>query len=259
MSRKRILITGASSGIGRDLALIAASQNMDVIISARRETELAQLATELKTKNAIEVHIIPADLSTIEGAKALCVKVNAIGPLDALVNNAGYGLFGEFKDCALDDTIKMAELNMLSLTITSRLLMPGLLQTKGKIMNVASTAAFQPGPYMAAYYATKAYVLSFSEALAEELAPHGLTVTALCPGPTQSGFQDRAAMHDSALVKNKSLPTSEAVALYGFQAMQKGQRVAIHGMMNWLMAQSIRFTPRIIVTKLVKFLSKPTQ
>jgi uncharacterized protein len=255
---KRILITGASSGIGRALAFEAASQKMDVILSARREPELASLAAELKGKYSVNVHIIPADLSQVASAKALCAAVNAIGPLDALINNAGYGLFGEFKDCALDDTLKMAELNMLSLTVTCRLLLPGLLQTRGKIMNVASTAAFQPGPYMAAYYASKAYVLSFSEALAEELAASSVSVTALCPGPTRSGFQDRAAMHDSALVKDKSLPTSEAVARYGFSAMQKGKRVAVHGIMNWLMAQSIRLTPRVVVTKLVRFLSRPS-
>jgi short-subunit dehydrogenase len=136
--------------------------------------------------------------------------------------------------------------------------MPDLIATKGKVLNTASTAAFQPGPYMAVYYATKAFVLSFSEAIGAELAPHGVTVTALCPGPTASRFQDKADMGTSALVKGKKLPTSEDVAAKGYRALQRGQRVYIPGGMNWIMAQSVRFTPRNMVTALVKQMSKPT-
>jgi uncharacterized protein len=253
---KLALITGASSGIGRDLAFELAALGFDLIISARREQELQRLAAEIKAKCAREVHCVVADLSSSTGAESLAHQVNQIGQVARLVNNAGYGLFGEFKDSALDDELKMMQLNMLSLTILTKRLMPALLATRGRVLNVASTAAFQPGPLMAVYYATKSYVLSFSEAIAEELAPFGVSVTALCPGPTASGFQDRAAMHDSALVKGKKLPTSAEVARYGVRAMESGKRVAIHGIMNWLMAQSIRFTPRRVVTWLVKNLSK---
>jgi uncharacterized protein len=223
----------------------------------RREAELQAIKKELQSKHRVQIEVLVSDLSNTAGVKKLAADVNAIGPLDRLINNAGYGVYKEFKDSDLDDSIAMLQLNISALTALSHLLLPGLLQRRGKIMNVASTAAFQPGPYMAAYYASKAYVLSFSEAIAEELAPHGVTVTALCPGPTTSGFQERAVMRKSKLVQNRKLPTSEDVAAYGLCAMERGQRVAIHGIMNWCMAQSVRFTPRIIITKIVKFLSRP--
>ena len=145
-----------------------------------------------------------------------------------------------------------------TVVVLTKLFMPDLVRTRGKVLNTASTAAFQPGPYMSVYYATKAFVLSFSEAIAAELAPHGVTVTALCPGPTASGFQDKADMHASALVNGKKLPTTEEVASKGYRAMKRGQRVYVPGCMNWTMAQSVRFTPRNLVTALVKQMSKPT-
>jgi short-subunit dehydrogenase len=153
----------------------------------------------------------------------------------------------------------MMQLNMNTVVALTHLFLPDLLATRGKILNTASTAAFQPGPYMAVYYATKAFVLSFSEAIASELEGSGVTVTALCPGPTASGFQDKADMHDSALVKGKKLPSSEEVAAAGFRAMQRGQRVYIPGVLNWIMAQSIRFTPRTLVTAIVRQMSKPVK
>jgi short-subunit dehydrogenase len=177
--------------------------------------------------------------------------------LHVLVNNAGYGSFGEFKDASLDDELTMMQVNMQALVALSKLFLPDLLVNRGKILNTASTAAFQPGPYMAVYYASKAFVLSFSEAIAAELAGSGVTVTALCPGPTASGFQDKASMQASALVKGKRLPTSEAVAAAGYKAMQRGRRVFIPGAMTWLMAQSPRFTPRNMVTAVVKMMSRP--
>jgi len=167
------------------------------------------------------------------------------------------GTYGLFKDTPVDDTTSMLRLNMEALTVLCSGFMPDLLNTRGKILNVASTAAFQPGPYMAAYYATKAYVLSFSEALAEELADSGVAVCTLCPGPTASGFQAEANMQKSALVQGKRMPSSEDVAVKGYAAMKRNQRVYIHGALNWTMAQSIRFTPRSWATKVVKFISKP--
>jgi uncharacterized protein len=256
MSRKTILITGASSGIGLELAKISAAGGFDLILSARRKTELDKIAVEIEKANGAKVHCIAANLATPDGAAKLAEAVIALGGVDRLINNAGYGLFGDFTQTSLEDELAMMQLNMVSLTTLTKKLLPGLIERRGKVMNVASTASFQPGPLMAVYYASKSYVLSFSEALAEELSDRGVTVTALCPGPTRSGFQDRAAMQDSALVKNKKLPTSAAVALYGFQAMEKGQRVAIHGVLNWIMAQSIRFTPRRVATWAVKQMSK---
>jgi short-subunit dehydrogenase len=149
------------------------------------------------------------------------------------------------------------QLNMATVVVLTKLFLPDLLATRGKLLNTASTAAFQPGPYMAVYYATKAFVLSFSEAIASELEGTGVTVTALCPGPTASGFQEKADMHVSALVKGKKLPTAPAVAAEGYGAMQRGQRVFIPGVMNWLMARSVRFTPRNMITGIVKAMSKP--
>ena len=150
----------------------------------------------------------------------------------------------------------MMQLNMNTVVVLTKLFLPDLLATKGKVLNVASTAAFQPGPFMAVYYATKGFVLYFSEGLASELEGTGVTVTALCPGPTASGFQDKAVMQASALVKNKKLPTAASVASSGYRAMKRGTRVFIPGLMNNLLAQSIRFTPRNWVTALLKQITR---
>jgi hypothetical protein len=151
----------------------------------------------------------------------------------------------------------VAKMQALADALQNKLFTPDLLATRGKILNTASTAAFQPGPYMAVYCATKSFVLSFSEAIASELEDTGVTVTALCPGPTASGFQDKADLGNSALVKGKKLPTAEDVAALGYRAMQRGQRVYIPGFVNWAMAQSMRVTPRNLATKVVKTLTRP--
>lgn len=177
--------------------------------------------------------------------------------LDFLVNNAGYGLFGEFKDLQLEDELAMMTLNMTSLTVLTKRFLPQVLSRRGRVMNVASTAAFQAGPYMAVYYATKAYVLSLSEALASELAGTGVSVTAFCPGPTRSGFQDKASMQASGLVKGKRLPTAEAVGAAGYRAMMAGKRVFIPGLVNKALANSVRVSPRNVVTGIVKAMSAP--
>jgi short-subunit dehydrogenase len=149
----------------------------------------------------------------------------------------------------------MIQLNIACLTQFTRLYLNDMVSRKqGKIMNVASTAAFQSGPTMAVYFATKAYVLSFSEALDNEVKEFGISVTTLCPGPTESGFQAMAAMEESAMVKGRKLPSSQQVATYGYQAMLKGKTIAIHGTMNWIMAHSVNFVPRKIVVKLTRAL-----
>jgi short-subunit dehydrogenase len=173
--------------------------------------------------------------------------------VDVLVNNAGIGEYGEF---ALGDPIKqqhMISLNVMTLTMLTRALLPKMLEHKsGRIMNVASTAGFMPGPLMSVYYATKAYVLSFSEALAEELVGTGVTVTALCPGPTESDFQARADMQDSKLVKGKTLMTCKEVSEEGVAALERGQRVVIPGFINQIQALTSRFLPRAIVPGIIK-------
>jgi hypothetical protein len=219
---------------------------------------MQELASELHQRHGVTVVVIGGDLEAAGGAERLHAEVKRRGlVIDALVNNAGYGTFGEFKDSALAPELAMMQLNMTTVVVLTKLFLPDLLATRGKILNTASTAAFQPGPYMAVYYATKAFVLSFSEAIASELEGTGVTVTALCPGPTASGFQDKAAMNASALVKGKKLPSAESVATAGYDAMQRGQRVFVPGLGNWLMAQSVRFTPRNLVTALVKQMSRP--
>lgn len=170
-----------------------------------------------------------------------------------MINNAGFGDFGMFVETDWNKELQMINLNITTLTQFTKLYLQDMVKRgSGKIMNVASTAAFQSGPTMAVYYATKAYVLSFSEAVDNEVSDKGITVTTLCPGATESGFQAVAAMEESNLVKGKKLPTSKEVAEYGYKAMMKGKTVAIHGFMNWIMANSVRFTPRALVVKITR-------
>ena len=257
-SNKTALITGASSGIGKALAHQFAQDGYQLVLAARGVAKMQALADELQRKFKVTVTVIGADLETHDGAERLHANIKARGiVLSALANNAGYGAFGEFKGSALTSELAMMQLNMNTVVVLTKLFLPDLLATRGKILNTASTAAFQPGPYMAVYYATKSFVLSFSEAIASELEDTGVTVTALCPGPTASGFQDKADLGNSALIKGKKLPTSEEVAALGYRAMQRGQRVYIPGFVNWAMAQSMRFTPRNLATKVVKILTRP--
>lgn len=256
---KTALVTGASSGIGKALAENFAKDGYNLVLAARGVANMKTLAAELQKRYGIDATVIGADLETSDGAARLHADIKQRNiTISALANNAGYGAFGEFKDSALVTELAMMQLNMNTVVVLTKLFMPDLLATRGKILNTASTAAFQPGPYMAIYYATKAFVLSFSEAIASELEGTGVTVTALCPGATASGFQDKADMNASALVKGKKLPTSQEVAALGYQAMKSGKRVYIPGTMNWLMAQTLRFTPRNIVTSFVKEMSKPS-
>ncbi len=252
------LITGASNGIGKAIAEEFAKHGFDLVIVARNGAQLTNLAAQWQAAYKVKVMPIAADLAKPDAARAVFAAVKQANvQISHLVNNAGYGLFGLFEQVDLDEEQAMLQLNMLSLTSLTKLFLPEIVAQRGRIMNVASTAAFQPGPYMAAYYASKAYVLSFSEALAEELSSKGVSVTAFCPGPTASGFQDKAAMHDSGLVKGKELPSAEEIGIAGYQAMMQGRRVMIPGFMNWLMAQSVRFSPRFLTTKIVKMMSVP--
>lgn len=254
------LITGASSGIGKALADNFAESGYDVILAARSIEKMRAHADYLQKRFGITAHVIAADLESPTGAAELHAEIKRRGlTLNALVNNAGYGTFGEFKDMSLESQLGMMQLNTTSLVALAKLFLPDLIATNGKMLNTASTAAFQPGPYMAVYYATKAFVLSFSEALAAELAETGVTVTAFCPGPTLSGFQDKAAMHHSGMVKGKRLPTSEEVARLGFRAMQRGRRVYIPGWKNWILAQLSRFAPRRLVTAIVIWVTGPVE
>jgi short-subunit dehydrogenase len=253
------LVTGASGGIGREIAICLARGKRSLAITARSRAKLDSLAAELRAAHGIEVVVFESDFTVAGAADALVRRIEQQQlQIDTLVNNAGFGLFGKHADTALVDEQQMIDLNITALTRLTKLLLPAMLKRgRGQVLNVASTAAFQPGPYMAVYYATKAYVLSYSEALAEELRDTGVSVTALCPGPTASGFQDKADMHDSPLVKGKVLPSAKEVAEYAVRAMNERKVVAVHGWKNWLMAQSVRLTPRRVATRLVAQMSKP--
>jgi hypothetical protein len=253
---KTALITGATSGIGYELAYIHAKQGGNLVLVARSREKLEQIKLDLENKQLINVHIIEKDLSLKDSAKDVYDEVikNNI-TVDYLINNAGFGVFGFFNENDLVRVEQMINLNITALTQFTRLFLPDMIKRgNGKIMNVASTAAFQPGPTMAVYYASKAYVLSLSEAISNEVKNTGVTVTTLCPGPTSSGFQEAASMQESRLVKGRTLATSKQVAEYGYNAMLKGKSVAIYGFLNYLLANSVRFFPRSAVLKIARFI-----
>ncbi|MCU7496179.1 MAG: SDR family oxidoreductase [Ignavibacteria bacterium] len=255
------LITGASEGIGRELARIMARSRFNLVLTARREHELLELKTELEAEYGVKVRVIPKDLSEIESVKDIYAELKKDNvAVDILVNNAGFGDYGLFIESDLEKNYRMIELNVAALTYLAHLFGKEMADRgHGRILNVASTAAFQPGPLMAVYYATKAYVLSFSEALANELKDKGVSVTALCPGPTKSGFQRRASVKNVLLFNNRSVATAESVASYAFRAMMKGKVVAVHGIFNSIVAGSIRFFPRKLVTASVRYIQKTTK
>lgn len=241
------LITGASSGIGLELARIFAREGYRVVLVARNEKRLLEIAQELRPA---EAQVIAGDLSLPGAAEEIHGKIPKV---DVLANNAGFGVFGKFVEKGLAEELNMMQLNMTALVILTRLYLPSMIAAgSGKIMNVASTAAFQPGPLMAIYFATKAFVLSFSEAIANELEGSGVTVTALCPGPTASDFQERAKMQNSGLVKGKKMMDARTVAEVGYRGLMAGRTVVIPGLGNKLLTQSLRLSPRSVVTKMVR-------
>ncbi|MBD3270432.1 SDR family NAD(P)-dependent oxidoreductase [Candidatus Peregrinibacteria bacterium] len=256
--KKYTLVTGASRGIGRELALNFASNGNNLILVARSEDDLKDLAELIENNHQVETKIMTADLSKMGAAKNLLEQIEKKGlTIENLVNNAGFGLFGKFVNIPVEKQIAMTNLNCTALMELMHGLLPKMLENKsGRILNVASTASFEPGPLMATYYASKAYVLFLSEAIAEEISDSGVSITALCPGPTRSSFQKEAHLEDSAMIKNKKLPTAKEVADFGYKACMKGKRVAIHGIKNWFLVQSVRFLPRKMVTKLVKKMTK---
>jgi short-subunit dehydrogenase len=248
------LVTGASGGIGLELARIAAARHDDVVLVARRESKLRDLARELEQQHGIRAHVMPADLARAGAASDVASRIAALGVhVDHLMNNAGFGLYGRFVETPLDAELQMIQVNIVALTELTKQLLPEMVaRGSGRILNVASTAAFLPGPLMAVYYATKAYVLSFSEAIANELAGTGVTVTALCPGPTASGFQAAAHLEESKLVAGKTLAISRAVAQEGYDAMMAGKRLIVSGFSNKLVVQMPRLLPRRVVATIVR-------
>jgi len=245
------LITGASNGIGLELAKIHASKGGDLVLVARNKSKLDELKSELEKQFGVSVYTIGKDLSAINSAQEVFEETNMHNiQIDYLINNAGFGDFGMFTETDWDKELQMINLNITTLTLFTKLYLKEMVKRRsGKIMNVASTAAFQSGPTMSVYCATKAYVLSFTEAVSNEVSDKGITVTALCPGATETGFQTAGGMDESKLFKGKKLPSAKQVADYGYKSMIKGKTVAIHGIMNNIMSNSIRFMPRAIVLK----------
>ena len=251
------LVTGASGGIGLELARQHAMRGGDRIVVARSGNRLKSLKGEFEEKYKVRVESFTLDLAQPEAPRLLFEHTSRLQvKIDVLINNAGIGTFGLFHETTWDQTATMIDLNMRALTHLTRLYLPDMVERKqGSILNVASTAAFQPGPTMAVYFASKAYVLHFSEALAEELRGTGVTVTALCPGATESGFKDAAKMDESKLFRGRKLPASAAVAEYGYRAMTKGSRVAVHGFMNSLMVNSVRLVPRVLAARVAGWMT----
>lgn len=245
------LITGASNGIGLELAKIHASKGGDLVLVARNKSKLDELKTELEKQFRVSVYAISKDLSLTNAAQEIYNETNKENiQVDYLINNAGFGDFGMFAETEWNKELQMINLNITTLTHFTKLYLQDMIKRRsGKIMNVASTAAFQSGPTMAVYCATKAYVLSFTEAISNEVIDKGITITALCPGATETGFQAAGGLEESKLFKDKKLPTAKEVAEYGYSSMVKGKTVAIHGIMNYIMSNSIRFIPRALVLK----------
>jgi len=245
------LITGSSSGIGLELARIHAENGGNLVLVARSKNKLDELKEELENKYNVQVYTIGKDLSLPDSARDVYAELGQQNiSVDYLINNAGFGDFGFFAESDWNKQEKMINLNIIALAHLTRLFLPDMIKRgDGKILNLASTASFQPGPAMSVYFATKAFVLSFSEAVNNEVRDKGVTVTALCPGSTESGFH-AVTMGDSKLVKERMLPSSRQVAEFGYRAMMKGKAVAIHGVLNSIMATSVRFIPRSLVVKI---------
>ena len=251
------LVTGASGGIGKELSLILAREGYDIIAVARNADALDSLAEQVRSEYGREVRVIPCDLSVPGAARDMCSDV---GSIDVLVNNAGFGDYGPFVDCDPDKQMRMIDLNVRALTDITRSVLPGMVERgKGRILNIASVAAFEPGPLMSVYYATKAYVLSFSEAIQEELRGTGVTVTALCPGPTNTGFASAAGATGSNLFKEAAGADVRKVAAYGYRCMMRGKPVAVCGLTFKFLIFCIRLLPRSATRRMVHYIQGKTK
>ena len=247
------LVTGATSGIGHELAALLAADRVNLVLVARGAADLDRVAAKFRLQHGVAVETMPLDLAVAGAADAIAARLTALDlTIDTLVNNAGFAGYGPFADSELAHEVAMIQVNVVALTHLTKLVLPGMLVRRhGHILNVASTAAFMPGPLMAVYYASKAYVLSFSEALAEEVRGSGVSVTALCPGPTATGFQKRAAMEESKLVSGRKIMDAATVARVGYAGMLAGKRVVVPGGRDRLLVQATRFLPGGVLARMV--------
>jgi short-subunit dehydrogenase len=250
---KTALITGASGGIGLELARIHASKGDDLVLVARSGDKLGLIKNELEQEFKIKVYYIIKDLSVKGSAVEVYDELRRQNiSIDYLINNAGFGDFGFFAESDWTKQENMINLNITTLAHLTRLILPDMItRGEGRILNVASTAAFQPGPTMSVYFATKAFVLNFSEAINNEVKDKGVTVTALCPGSTESNFH-AVVLGDSRLVTDRKRTSAREVAVAGYKAMMKGKPVVIPGIKNAFMAFGVRFFPREFIIKMVR-------
>lgn len=250
--RPTALITGASSGFGVEFTDLFAADGYDVVMAARSGEAMQTVASEVRARHGVDVDVIAIDLSESGASADLVARLlerNVI--VDALVNNAGFSTYGEFWRDDPSAQSDMLAVNVVALTELSRLILPGMVERgRGRVINLGSVGSFSAAPMTAAYAATKAYVLSLSLAMAEELRGSAVTVTCLCPGPTATGFQERAAMHDSALIRGRKLPGAREVAEAGFAAMKAGKPYVITGATSKLFAFGSRFLPRTFTAQI---------
>jgi short-subunit dehydrogenase len=257
MNARTALVTGASSGIGLELARVFARHGHALVLVARSTEKLVQLSQELASDFGVAVEVITADLSQPGAAQFIADEAGRRGlTVDILVNNAGFGLSGRYAELDLQRQLEMIQTNVTALSALTGLFLPGMIErNSGGVLNVASTAAFQAGPGMATYYATKAFVLSLSEALHEEVAGTNLHVTCLCPGPTATGFFGAANMEGARLLKFGT-HSAAAVAQIGYAAFVKNRAIAIPGIKNNLLAIGTKLGPRAISRKLAMVLNR---
>lgn len=250
------LITGASAGIGRELARLFAAAGHDLLLVARRLPELEALCAELEQQHRIVARAIACDLSAPAELDTLLAEIRGL-ELDYLVNNAGFGSVGPFAQLPAGRQVAMIDLNVTALVRLTHEVLPSMLQRRrGWILNTGSTAGFQPGPYMATYYASKAFVNSFSEALAHETRGTGVSVTVSCPGPTLTEFGARSGVEKSRLFQ-LGAASAPSVAREAYRAMQRRRPMVVHGFLNFLLVQSLRFSPRALVRAITGLLNRP--
>lgn len=252
--RKTALITGASSGIGYQFGLIFARHGYDCVLVARSRAKLEALAERLKREHGVDARVLVKDLAQPNASAEINNELAAARvAVDVLVNNAGFSVYGPFTQTRWSDEMEMLQVNIVALTQLTKLLLPRMLERRsGRILNVASTAGLVPGPLMALYYASKAYVISFSEAVANELSGTGVSVTTLCPGPTRTGLVERAGMQQARLFRS-GVMDAQAVAEAGYRGLMAGKAVVLPGLRNKVLPVVVRLSPRSVVTRVVRW------
>jgi uncharacterized protein len=259
MKKNFVLITGASSGLGLEFAQLAASKNYNLVLIARRQKELARISETLSLQHKIIVHTLEKDLSLTSSAQEIFKEVSERLNLeiDVLINNAGFGTNGQFHLNSFNTELDQIRVNVLSLVALTRLFIPGMIERdKGIILNVASTAAYQPGPYMSVYYATKAFVKNFSLGLNFELRKTNVKVTLFAPGPTRTEFQKRANMKESIITNEMLMMDAPKAAKMGFEGALKGKKEIIPGFKNKLGVLAVKLLPEFIITRIVSKVNK---